>query len=75
MVASEEAAAKHNLTPLARILAYSYVGVDPTIMGIGPAPAIRNVLKAAGKSLDDIDLVEVTLNRLILYSNYIIFLI
>ena len=59
MVASEEAATKHNLTPLARIVAFSVVGVDPTIMGIGPVPAIQNVLKATGKSLDDIDLVEV----------------
>jgi acetyl-CoA acyltransferase 2 len=58
-VASEEAATKHNLTPLARIVAFSMVGVDPTIMGIGPVPAIRNVLKATGKTLDDIDLVEV----------------
>ncbi|RZC35714.1 3-ketoacyl-CoA thiolase, mitochondrial, partial [Asbolus verrucosus] len=59
IVASEEAASKHNLTPLARILAFSVVGVDPTIMGIGPAPAIRNILKATGKTLDDIDLVEI----------------
>lgn len=58
-MASEEAATKHNLTPLARIVAFSVVGVDPTIMGIGPVPAIRNVLKATGKTLDDIDLVEV----------------
>ncbi|KAJ3638171.1 hypothetical protein MTP99_001576 [Tenebrio molitor] len=59
IVASEEAATKHNLTPLARIVAFSMVGVDPTIMGIGPVPAIRNVLKATGKTLDDIDLVEI----------------
>ncbi|XP_044263958.1 3-ketoacyl-CoA thiolase, mitochondrial [Tribolium madens] len=59
IVASEQAASKHNLTPLARIVAYSVVGVDPTIMGIGPAPAIRNVLKASGKTLDDIDLIEI----------------
>jgi len=59
IVASEEAATKHNLKPLARILAFSSVGVDPTIMGIGPVPAIRNVLKASGKSLEDIDLVEI----------------
>ncbi|EFA05913.1 3-ketoacyl-CoA thiolase, mitochondrial [Tribolium castaneum] len=59
IVASEQAASKHNLTPLARIVAFSAVGVDPTIMGIGPAPAIRNVLKASGKTLDDIDLIEI----------------
>lgn len=40
-------------------MAYSSVGVAPEIMGIGPVPAIQNVLKAAGLSLNDIDLVEV----------------
>ncbi|KAJ3656222.1 hypothetical protein Zmor_015316 [Zophobas morio] len=59
IVASEEAAGKHNLTPLARIVAFSIVGVDPSIMGIGPAPAIRNILKATGKTLNDIDLIEI----------------
>lgn len=59
IVASEEAAAKNNLRPLARIVGYSIVGVEPSIMGFGPVPAIRNVLKAAGKTLDDIDLVEI----------------
>lgn len=59
ILASEEAVKKHNLTPLARLVAYSTVGVEPSIMGIGPVPAIQNVLKTAGKTLDDIDLVEV----------------
>ena len=59
VVANEEAVSRHDLTPLARVVAFSVVGVDPTIMGIGPVPAIKNVLKATGKSLDDIDLVEV----------------
>ncbi|KAL1501931.1 hypothetical protein ABEB36_007159 [Hypothenemus hampei] len=59
VVASEQAISKHNLKPLARIVAYSIVGVDPTIMGIGPAPAIKAILKATGKTLNDIDLVEV----------------
>lgn len=59
VLASEEAATQNNLTPLARVLAYSTVGVDPTIMGIGPVPAIQNVLKLSGKTLNDIDLVEV----------------
>lgn len=44
---------------MARLVGYSVVGVDPSIMGIGPAPAIRNLLKAAGKTLDDMELVEV----------------
>lgn len=59
VLASEEACAKHGLKPLARLVGYSVVGVEPSIMGIGPAPAIQNLLKAAGKTLNDIDLVEV----------------
>jgi len=59
ILASEEAVAKHSLTPLARIVSHSYCGVDPTIMGIGPAPAIRNALDRAGKSLSDMALIEV----------------
>lgn len=52
---------KHGLTPLARLVAYSTVGVEPSIMGIGPVPAIQNVLKVAGKSLNDMDLIEVSM--------------
>lgn len=53
---------KHGLTPLARLVAYSTVGVEPSIMGIGPVPAIQNVLKVAGKTLNDMDLVEVSMS-------------
>lgn len=59
VLASEEAANKNNLKPLARVLAYSSVGVDPSIMGIGPVPAINAALKAAGKTLNDMDLIEI----------------
>jgi len=59
VIASEEAVKQHNLKPLARLVGYSVVGVEPSIMGIGPAPAITNLLKAAGKTLNDIDLVEI----------------
>ena len=41
-----------------RILAYSYCGVDPRIMGIGPVPAVRKVLQRAGRSIDDVDVIE-----------------
>ena len=58
-MASEEAVKKHNLTPLARLVGYSMVGVDPTIMGIGPAYAIRDLLAKTKMKLEDIDLVEV----------------
>lgn len=59
VLASEEALKEYNLTPLARLVAYSTVGVDPSIMGIGPVPAIENVLKLSGWSLNDLDLVEI----------------
>lgn len=60
ILASEEAVKSQNLKPLARLAGYSTIGVDPSIMGIGPSPAIKNLLKVTGKSINDIDLVEVT---------------
>jgi len=59
ILASEEAVKEYNLKPLARLEAYSAVGVDPSIMGEGPVPAIRNALKVAGWSLNDLDLIEI----------------
>lgn len=59
LLASEEAVNENKLKPLARLVAYSTVGVKPEIMGIGPVPAIQNVLKAANLTLNDIDLIEV----------------
>jgi len=58
MLCSAEKAKELGLEPLARIAAYSNAGVDPAIMGIGPAPATRRCLEKAGWSLDDLDLVE-----------------
>jgi acetyl-CoA acetyltransferase family protein len=52
-------AKKRGLKPLARIVSWGIVGVDPTIMGIGPAPAIRQALKRADLTLADLDRVEV----------------
>jgi acetyl-CoA acyltransferase 2 len=50
----------HNLTPLCRIAAYSVVGCDPKVMGIGPVPAIQNLLRVSGiASLVEIDRVEI----------------
>ncbi|KAL4709249.1 hypothetical protein ACJJTC_010710 [Scirpophaga incertulas] len=57
VLANEEAA--KNLKPLARLVGWSVVGVDPSIMGIGPVPAIENLLKATNMTLNDIDLVEI----------------
>nr|BAA03800.1 mitochondrial 3-oxoacyl-CoA thiolase [Homo sapiens] len=59
IIASEDAVKKHNFTPLARIVGYFVSGCDPSIMGIGPVPAISGALKKAGLSLKDMDLVEV----------------
>ncbi|CAH1104064.1 unnamed protein product [Psylliodes chrysocephalus] len=59
VLAGEAALSKHNLKPLARIVAHSVVGVDPSIMGFGPSPAIKNILKITGKTLNDIDLIEI----------------
>lgn len=58
VVAGESAVAK-GLKPLVRVAGYAAVGCDPTIMGIGPAPAIRQVLAQAGLKIDDIDIFEV----------------
>ena len=59
LLASDEGVKKHGLTPLARLAHWAYVGVEPTLMGMGPAPATRKVLERAGLSLKDIDLIEV----------------
>lgn len=58
VLASEDAVSKHGLKPLARVVGYSVVGVDPKIMGIGPAPAIKKLLERTNISLDNIDLVD-----------------
>jgi len=58
LVASEEAIAKYNLTPLVEVVATGQGGVDPSIMGMGPVPAIANVLKKAGMTLKEIELLE-----------------
>ncbi|QQK62850.1 acetyl-CoA C-acetyltransferase [Cobetia sp. cqz5-12] len=58
MLCSADKARELGLTPLATIKAYSNAGVDPKIMGIGPAPATRLCLKKAGWSLEDLDLIE-----------------
>ena len=58
IVTSRERAEQAGLKPLARFVAYATAGVEPERFGAGPVPAVRKVLKQAGLSLDDIDLVE-----------------
>ena len=59
VVASRHHAESTGRKPIGRLLSWGVVGVDPTIMGIGPAPAIRMALTRAGLTLDDIDLFEI----------------
>ena len=58
MVMSEKMVKELNLEPIARLMSYSVVGVEPRIMGIGPVDAIPKAVKAAGLTLNDIQLVE-----------------
>ena len=58
LVTSDAFARERQLKPLARFVAYATAGVAPERFGTGPVPAIRKVLKLAGLSMDDIDLVE-----------------
>ncbi|CAG2196910.1 ACAA2 [Mytilus edulis] len=59
VLANEQAIKDHNLKPLARLVSYGIAGCDPKIMGIGPAPASRAALKAIGKEVKDMDIVDV----------------
>lgn len=58
LVVSEDALKKYNLKPMARIVSYAWAGVDPSIMGIGPAYAVRKALDKAGWKLEDVELIE-----------------
>ena len=58
LLASEDAARRHGLTPRARVVAMASAGVAPRIMGVGPAPASRKVLANAGLDLDQMDVIE-----------------
>ena len=52
------AASKAGLQPLARLVSYAVAGVDPSVMGTGPIPAVKLALQRAGLSLNDIDVIE-----------------
>ena len=59
VVASESFVEQNNLKPIAKIVSWGVAGVDPTIMGIGPVPAINQALKKANLTIEEMDLVEV----------------
>lgn len=58
LLASEEALKKYNLTPLAEVISTGQGGVEPSIMGMGPVPAIEKALKKANMDLKDMDILE-----------------
>ncbi len=59
IVASEEAARRHGLVPRARIVGGAVAGVEPRIMGIGPAPASQKLLDRLGLRIGDMDVIEI----------------
>jgi len=58
VLATAEAAEAAGLKPKARILGYAHAGVRPEVMGIGPIPAVQNLMKRTGLSVDDFDVIE-----------------
>jgi acetyl-CoA C-acetyltransferase len=58
LIASENAAKKNNLKPLARVVSMAIAGVEPAYMGVGPVPAVQKALLRAGLKISDIGLVE-----------------
>jgi acetyl-CoA C-acetyltransferase len=58
IIANEEAARRHGLTPRARIIGMATAGVEPRIMGIGPAPATKKLLARTGLALEQFDVIE-----------------
>lgn len=58
VLGTEEAARRAGVKPLARVVAWTSAGVEPARMGVGPVPAIRALLGRAGRTLSEIDLVE-----------------
>jgi acetyl-CoA acetyltransferase family protein len=59
VVAGEAAVKARGLRPAGRIVSWATVGVEPSLMGMGPAPAIRKALEKAGLTLEQLDLVEI----------------
>ena len=59
LLASARAVSQRGLRPLGMLTAWATVGVEPSLMGMGPAPAVRKLLAQTGLSLEDIDLIEV----------------
>ncbi len=58
LIASDDAVKDHELTPMAKILAWASAGVEPRVMGIGPVPASKKALGLAGLAIDQMDVIE-----------------
>ena len=58
VLASADCAEKYGLKPKARILGYGHAGVRPEVMGVGPIPAVQNLLKKTGLVVSDFDVIE-----------------
>ncbi|MEM1074312.1 MAG: acetyl-CoA C-acyltransferase family protein [Pseudomonadota bacterium] len=58
VLASADAAERASLTPKARVLGYAHAGVRPQVMGLGPIPAVQNLMARTGLSIDDFDVIE-----------------
>ena len=58
VMARRGAAEKAGLEPIARVIGYAHAGVAPNVMGIGPIPAVQNLLERTGLSVDDFDVIE-----------------
>ena len=59
LLTSLESAEKKSIKPLAKIVSWASVGVDPSLMGLGPIEAVREAVKKANWSLDEVDLFEI----------------
>ena len=59
LVMSKECAEEHNIEPMARLIGYSVVGLDPNYMGLGPLPALRKLEEKTGVKVEDVDLIEI----------------
>jgi acetyl-CoA acetyltransferase family protein len=58
LLADEQSAARHGLTPRARVLGMATAGVAPRVMGVGPVPAVQKLLQQTGITLNQIDVIE-----------------
>lgn len=58
LLSSAAGCKRHGLKPIARVVAAASAGVSPSLMGIGPVPAVRKLLERTGVSIDEIDVIE-----------------